>query len=268
MRAISGMEMVRRCRMVIGSSVGSGRSAPLSSETVRSMLLDDLLALVLAAVDEQPPGALGHVPSHDEDADGQDRAEAERQPPAQGRVEDLGVEEGDRQQRAGRGPDPERPVDRDVHPSAVLLGDELVDRRVDRCVLPTDAHPGDEPGDEVPQRGRRERRQDGREGVDAQGHQEELLAAEAVGQLTEQQGTQAGAGHVDRAGQPDVGAAEPEPGVVGLERLGHRADDGDLEAVEDPHRAQPDDDHPVPSGPGQSIHPSGDVGGDAPCLDV
>jgi hypothetical protein len=40
--------------------------------------------------------------------------------------------------------------------------------------------------------GHRERRQHGRDGVDAEGDQEQLLAAEAVGQLPEEQRADAG----------------------------------------------------------------------------
>ena len=41
----------------------------------------------------------------------------------------------------------------------------------------------------------------------------------------------------------------PSPVLARLEGVGHRADDGHLEAVEDPHGAQPDDDQPVPARP-------------------
>ena len=215
-RAISTMPIVLRWRMVIVSSTASS-CRPVSSSTVCSMLCDDLLALVLAAVDEQPPRALGHVPPHDQDADGEDRAEAEGEPPAPGRVDDRRVEQRDREQRAGRRPDPERAVDRDVDATAVLRRDQLVDGRVDGGVLAADAHAGQEPRAEVPQRRHRERRQHGRDDVDAERDQEELLAPEPVGQLAEEQRSDAGARDVDRARQADVEAgSSPSPVSVGL----------------------------------------------------
>ena len=50
---------------------------------------------------------------------------------------------------------------------------------------------------------RRERGQHGGDRVDAQGQHEKFLAPEPVGQMTEEQGTDTGAGHVDRAGKSD-----------------------------------------------------------------
>ena len=55
----------------------------------------------------------------------------------------------------------------------------------------------------------------------------------------------------------------PRPVLGLLERLGHRADDRHLEAVEDPDRAEADHDHPVPPRPRQPVEPGRDVGGDA-----
>ena len=120
---------------------------------------------------------------------------------------------------------------------------------------------------EVPHRGHRERRQHGGDRVDGERDQEQLLPAEPVGELAEEQRAQTGAGDVDRAGHADVGAAEAQAGVGRLQRLGHRADDGDLEPVEDPHGPQADDDHPVPACPWQPVHACRNVGGDASGLD-
>ena len=107
---------------------------------------DDPLGLVLAAVDEQPARALRHVAADQQDPDGQDRAEAEGQPPAPLGVDDGRVQERDGQQRADGRADPERSVDADVDPAAVLRRDQLVDGGVDRGVLTADAEPGDEAG--------------------------------------------------------------------------------------------------------------------------
>ena len=52
-----------------------------------------------------------------------------------------------------------------------------------------------------------------RDEVDAEGDEEQLLAAEPVGELAEEQRADAGAGDVDRPGQADVGAGHAEPGA-------------------------------------------------------
>ena len=95
----------------------------------------DPLGLLLVPVQEQPPGALGHVPTDDQDAHGQDRPESEGQPPAELGGDHGRVQQGDGQQCAARGTDPERPVDGHVHAAAVLRGDQLVNRGVDGGVL-------------------------------------------------------------------------------------------------------------------------------------
>jgi hypothetical protein len=172
------------------------------------------------------------------------------------------VEQRDREQRTAGGADPEGAVDRDVHATAVLLGDQLVDGGVDGGVLTADAGAGEEPAREVPGRVHRERREHGGHGVDAERDEEQLLAAEPVRQLPEEEGPDAGAGHVDGSREADVEARQPQAGVLGLQCLRHRPDDRDLEPVEDPDGAQPDHHEPVESGPRQAVHPGRDVGGD------
>ena len=71
-----------RWRMVMRLRRPLGRSLPVSSLDGVLDAADDLLALVLPAVDEQPTRALGDVPAHEQDADGEDRAEPEGKPPA------------------------------------------------------------------------------------------------------------------------------------------------------------------------------------------
>ena len=112
------------------------------------LLLDlghHLVGLVLAAVRDQPARALGQHPAHDDDEDGQHRAQQERQPPAHvgGEVVEEDVGDQRAQDRAG----PVAAVDPDVDPAPVLRGHHLIDRGVDRRVLPADAHPGHEPGE-------------------------------------------------------------------------------------------------------------------------
>jgi len=66
-------------------------------------LADDPLGLVVAAVDEQPPRALGDVPADQQDAETQQGAEREGQPPADVDREDVGVQQDQRQRGPGRG---------------------------------------------------------------------------------------------------------------------------------------------------------------------
>src|SRR5215213_673221 len=66
-----------------------------------------------------------------------------------------------------------------------------------------------------------------------------------------------GARDVDGRGAADLALRQLDAGAVLGEATRDRADDGDLEAVEDPHRAQADDDEPMPPGPWQPVHLDG-----------
>ncbi len=151
--------------------------------------LDDLLGILLAAVDEQPAWALRHVAAHEQHGQADHGAEHERQAPAEVRREDVRVQRQHRQQRATDAAEPVAAVDRDVHAPAVVLRDQLVDRRVDRGVLAADPHPRDEAHDEEPAREERDRRQQHAAEVDDQRDHEQLLAPQAVGQLAEHERT-------------------------------------------------------------------------------
>jgi hypothetical protein len=123
-------------------------------------LVDQLLGLLVAAVDEQPAGALGDVAPHQQDAQAEDGAKAEGDPPADVGGEQVLVQQ---HQRQG-GPE------------------HLVDGRVDGRALPADAGPGEEPAGVEPQRVHRERGQHRRHQVQDEGDDEQLLAAEPVSQ--------------------------------------------------------------------------------------
>lgn len=103
--------------------------------------VDDPLRLVVAAVDEQPARALGHVAAHEQDADPEQRPDRERQPPADVAGEEVGVEQEERADGAERRAQPVGAVDDQVHPPAHARGDQLVDGGVDRRVLAADAGP-------------------------------------------------------------------------------------------------------------------------------
>src|SRR5699024_6142179 len=89
--------------------------------------------------------------------------------------------------------------------------------------------------------------------IEDQGDDEQLAASEAVGELAEDDRTYAGAEDVDRAGGADVGGSHLDAAAVFGQACGDVADHRDFEAVEDPHAAETDDDHPVEAGPGQTV---------------
>ncbi len=159
----------------------------------------------------------------------------------------LGFEEDEGGCGPRRRPQPIRAVDQKVDGAPDPGRDQLVDGRVDGRVLPADPHAGQEPEDEEHPGVLGRRRQDGGHQVKAQGDQEKPATAEAVGEVPEEEGTNAGAGHIDAGGVADLGRGDGDAAP----RLGERApdgtDDGDLEPVEDPDGAQANQHHPVPT---------------------
>ena len=170
----------------------------------------------------------------------EDGAEPERDAPAEVLGEVVLVEQEDRQGGAEGGAQPEGAVDDEVDAAADPGGDELVDGRVDGGVLTADTGAGEEAADEEPHRVHREGGEHRGGQVDGQRDHEEPLAAEPVGQVAEEQRAQAGAGHVDAGRDADLALGDLEAAALLGEPAGDGADDGDLEAVEDPHRAESD----------------------------
>src|SRR5690606_5184542 len=108
-----------------------------------------------------------------------------------------------------------------------------------------------------------ERGQGGGAQVDREGDHEEFLAAPQVGEAAPEQGAGTGSGDVQGGGDAGDLAGGDGQAAAGLGQAGGDvADDGDLEAVEDPHRAEVDDDRPVPAGPGQAVQAGGNARGD------
>src|SRR5699024_5223891 len=116
-------------------------------------------------------------------------------------------------------------------------GDEFVDRGVDRRVLAADTGTGEEPGEEEVPGCERECRRHSGDQVETQGDDEQLLPAEPVGELAEEERPQAGADDVDRPGQADLCRADVQTGPVLGEPGSDTADHRDLETVEDPDTA-------------------------------
>ena len=96
-----------------------------------------------------------------------------------------------------------------------------------------------------------------RDQIQRERHHEEPLATEAVGEVAEEERAEHGAGDVDEPGRPTSGCGKRERVLLSAGPM--RADDRDLEPVEDPRRAERDDDQPVPARPGQAVEPRGDV---------
>jgi len=82
-------------------------------------------------------------PTHQQDGDAEHGAEAEREPPAQVRGEEVLVEQSHRQDRATCAAQPERPVNDRIDPTADPGGDQLVDGGVDGGVLTADSGAGE-----------------------------------------------------------------------------------------------------------------------------
>ena len=200
----------------------------------------------------------------EQDAESDDGAGREREPPAEIALEHGGVEQEQRRETADGGTHPIAPVDRQVHLPPVACWDQLIDGRVDGRVLAADAGAGEEAEQEEHPRLGRERGGHRGQQVEAEREHEQLFAPVAVRELPEEQRAQTGAGDIDRGGRSDVRGVEVDAAAALGQPRGDRADDRDLEAVEDPYRAEPDDDAPVEARPRQPVEPSGNVGTDGP----
>ena len=231
------------------------------------LVLDDLdvvLGLLLAAVHDQPAGALREVLAEPPDQRTEDGAEEEADPPADVDV-DL-VQQDERAQGSEDRTDPVGAVDGDVDPPSVLRRHHLVDRGVDRGVLAADAGSGDEPGAVEEGQGQGtvvpgERRQGVAEQVDAQRDDEEVLAAPLVGQVTEEQRAEDLTEQVDRGDRADLGRAQTERRFVG-QNSRDCAGDGDLDAVQDPGGAERHHHLGVERRPAQAVDPRRDQAAD------
>ncbi len=210
---------------------------------------DDRLRLLLAAVDEEPAGALGDSSPHDEDREAEHCAEPEGDAPADVDGEVVLVQEDDRGPGSRYSAEPVRAVDDQVDAPADTRRDQLVDGGVDRGVLASDARSGEKSREiEVP-RCEGERGRHGGRDVDGKRDQEELLPPEAIRELPEEERAHAGAGDVDGRRNADLPRRQLETASLLGEPLGECADDGHLEPVEDPHRPEADDDEPVEARP-------------------
>src|SRR6185295_7840544 len=81
-----------------------------------------------------------------------------------------------------------------------------------------------------------------------------------IGQLAEEERTEAGTPDIERRRGADLARVEGDAAALFGQPAGDAADDRHLEAVEDPDRPQPDHDHPVEAGPRQPVEAGWYVG--------
>jgi hypothetical protein len=138
--------------------------------------------------------------------------------------------------------------DRDVDLPALAGRDQLVDRGVDRCVLAPDPEPRDEAKHEEPDRYKGQSGRRGPEQVRGERDHEQSIASESVGQPPEEERAAAGADHVVGCSESrDLTGRQVQPAPRLADPAGDVADDRDLESIEDPDRAQADEQLPVPA---------------------
>ena len=134
--------------------------AGLALRPRRSISATICSASSLAAVDEEPARALGHVAADAGSSPGRAPRRSRRRAASRGRSAKIDVFE---QRAPSRAPpidraEPVAAVDDQVDAAAHARRDQLVDRRVDRRVLAADAHAGEEAAERRSTRGRTRRR--------------------------------------------------------------------------------------------------------------
>src|SRR5699024_9014102 len=102
----------------------------------------------------------------------------------------------------------------EVDPAPHLRGDELVDRGVDRRVLAADPGAGEETAEEEVPGGEGEGGGDRRHEVEHEGPQEELLAAQPIRELSEEQRAAARTDDVHGAGDTALGGGDVQAAAV------------------------------------------------------
>ena len=222
---------------------------------------DRRVGLPRKAVRDQPARALRHMPAHQEDAEAQHAAHGEGEAPADIGRKHVRVEEDERGAGACDRAHPEAAVDDDVDAAAIARRHQLVDGGIDGGIFPADAEAGDRAEEgKAPEAPRRRREQHADE-IDDERDVKDETAAEAVGHPAEDQRADHGAGHIGGGGGADLSGREPQRERA-LQHGPDRADDGDLEAVEDPGDPERNDDEDMKPAPREPVEPGGNVGDD------
>ena len=97
--------------------------------------------------------------------------------------------------------------------------------------------------------------------IERERDEEELLAAEPVGENAEENSAENGAGEIAAAGEPNVAVGEMQRRAR-LQRTGDRTRERHFQPVENPGDAERDDDERVETAPSQALEARGDVGRD------
>ena len=224
-------------------------------------IADGLFRLLVPAVRHQPPRALRHETTEQQDAEAQDGSDAETKAPADIRGEQSLVQQERHSKRSCRCSEPEAAVDDEVDTTAVLRRNELVDRRIDCSVFAADAEPGDHPENREAPEIPRERTQQHAGQIDDQSDVEDQTPAMPIRDPAEDESSYDRAHDVEGSNGSKVGAGKMER-IGALQGRTERADDGDFEPVKNPGDPQSDDDQKVKPAPGKPIEAKWDVGPD------
>ncbi len=108
--------------------------------------------------------------------------------------------------------------------------------------------------DDIPRRGGRR----GGDEIDRQRDEEQLLAAEPVGEPAEEQRAQHGAGEIGAGGKPDIGIGELQNRTL-FQRARQAAGKRHLQPVQDPGDAERGHHQRMEAAPGQPVEPRRDV---------
>src|ERR1700722_17759662 len=224
-------------------------------------IADGLFRLLVSAVRHQPPRALRHETTEQQDAEAQDGSDAETEAPPDIRGEQSLVQQERNSKRSCRCAKPEAAIDDEVDTPAVLRRNELVDRRIDRGVFPADAEPGDHPENREAPEIPCERTQQHAGQIDDQRDVEAQTPAMPIRDPAEHESADDRAYDVEGSNGSKVGAGKME-GFGALQGRAERADDGDFEPVKNPGDPQSYDDQKVKPAPGKPIEAKWDVGPD------
>ena len=187
------------------------------------------------------------------------RPDQKGEPPAMFGIDHRRIEQHQRAERPQGGADPETAVDDEIAPAAHARRDQLLDGGIDRGILAADAGAGEKTKQrkacDIPRGGGRR----GGDQIDGQRHEEQSLAAEPVGEPTEEDGAKHGAGEIGAAGNADIGIAEMKHRAL-FQRARQGAGERHLQPVQDPGDAQRGHDQRVESTPGQPVEPRRNIG--------
>ena len=159
-------------------------------------------------VQQQPTRTFRQISPEEKDAETEYRTQSECQSPADVGRKASGLQQQAGADRAQRGAHPETSIDAEIGATAIACGYQFLDRGIDRRVLAADSGTGQEAKKrecrEIFGKGRSRRGED----INPERYEEKTLASEPVGEPTEQERAQHGAGEIGARRQSDLGIAE------------------------------------------------------------